>query len=62
MDPKVCGKLLTHYRKGSKVDVEPLHDRFPLRQSAEKGIQMGSLENRNLRRRRNYFMDSPEGF
>jgi hypothetical protein len=62
MDPKVCGKLLTHHRKGSKVDVEPLHDRFPLRRSTGEGLQMGSLENRNLWRRKKYFVDSPEGF
>ena len=29
MDPQVCGELLTHHRKGSKVDVEALRDRFP---------------------------------
>jgi hypothetical protein len=40
MDPKVCGKLLTHHRKGSKVDVEPLRDRFPLRQITGEGPQM----------------------
>jgi hypothetical protein len=62
MDPKVCGKLLTHHRKGSKVDVEPLRDRFPLRQSAGKGLQMGSLENRNLQQRKKYFVDSSVGF
>jgi hypothetical protein len=61
MDPKVCGKLLTHHRKGSKVDVEPLHDRFPLRWSAGKGLQMGSLENRNLRRWKKYFVETPKG-
>ena len=37
MDPKVCGKLLTHHRRGHGVDVEALHDRFPLRQIAGKG-------------------------
>ena len=37
MDPKVCGKLLTHHRRGYGVDVEALHDRFPLRQIAGKG-------------------------
>ena len=31
MDPKVCGKLLTHHRRGYGVDVEALRDRFPLR-------------------------------
>ena len=34
MDPKVCGKLLTHYRRGYGVDVEALHDRIPLCQMA----------------------------
>ena len=37
MDPKVCGKLLTHHRRGHGVDVEALHDRIPLRQIAGKG-------------------------
>ena len=36
MDPKVCGKLLTHHRRGYGVDVEALRDRFPLRRSAGK--------------------------
>ena len=35
MDPKVCGKLLTHHRRGHGVDVEALRDRFPLRRSAK---------------------------
>ena len=26
MDPKVCGKLLTHHRRGYGVDVEALRD------------------------------------
>ena len=38
MDPKVCGKLLTHHRRGHGVDVEALRDRFPLRQIAQDGI------------------------
>ena len=42
MDPKVCGKLLTHHRRGYGLDVEALRDRFPLRQIAEKGPKMGS--------------------
>ena len=37
MDPKVCGKLLTHHRRGYGVDVEALRDRIPLRQNAGKG-------------------------
>ena len=43
MDPKVYGKLLTVHQKGYGVDVEALHDRFPLRRSAGKGPKMGSL-------------------
>ena len=30
MDPKVCGKLLTHHRRGYGVDVEALRDDGPL--------------------------------
>ena len=41
MDPKVCGKLLTHHRRGYGVDVEALCDQCPLRQSAGKGPQDG---------------------
>ena len=52
MDPKVCGKLVMHHQKGSKVDVEPLRDRFPLRQITGEGPQMGSLWNRSLHRRK----------
>ena len=37
MDPKVCGKLFTHHRRGYAVDVEALRDRIPLRQIAGKG-------------------------
>ena len=48
MDPQVCGKLLTHHRKDSKVDEEALRDRFPLRQSTGKGLQMGLRKNRGL--------------
>ena len=62
MDPKVCGKVLTHHRKGNKVDVEPFRDRFPLRQITGEGPQMGSLENRSLQWRKKYFVDSPDGF
>ena len=54
MDPQVCGKLLTHHRKGSKVDEEALHDRTPLRQSTGKGLQMGSRKNRGLRWRKGF--------
>ena len=37
MDPKVCGKLLTHHRRGYGVDAEALHDRIPLQQIAGNG-------------------------
>ena len=30
MDPKVCGKLLTHHRRGYGIDVEALRVRFLL--------------------------------
>ena len=30
MDPKVCGKLLTHHRRAYGVDVEALCDRIPV--------------------------------
>ena len=36
MDPKVCGKLLTHHRRGYGVDVEALRDRFPSGGAPEK--------------------------
>ena len=36
MDPKVHGKLRTLHRRGNGVDVEALHDRFPLRQITGK--------------------------
>ena len=36
MDPQLYGKLLTHHQRGYGVDVEALHDRFPLRRSARK--------------------------
>ena len=37
MEPKVCGKLLTHHRRGYGVDVEALCDRIPLWQITGKG-------------------------
>ena len=50
MDPKVCGKLLTTHRRGYGVDVEALHGRLPLRQSADEGSKMRSRGYRRLRR------------
>ena len=50
MDPKVWSKLVTHHRRGYGIDVEALHDRFPLRHSAGKGPKMGSHGYRRLRR------------
>ena len=36
MDPKVCGKLLTHHRRGYGVDVEALRVQCHLRHDAGK--------------------------
>ena len=58
MDPKVCGKLLTHHRRDYGVDVEALHDRIPLRQGAGKGPKMGSHGYRRLRRRKSILVDA----
>ena len=58
MDPKVCGELLTHHRRGNRVDVEALRDRIPLRQIARKGPKMGSHGNRRLRRWKSIFVDA----
>ena len=41
MDPKVCGKLLTHHRRRYGVDVEALRDRFPLLAERRKRPQDG---------------------
>ena len=62
MDPKVCGKLLTLHRKGNRVDVEALRDRFPLRRSAGKGPKMGSHGYRRLRRWKSVFVALLDGF
>src|SRR3989337_1637959 len=62
MDPKVCGKLLTHHRKGSKVDVEPLRDRFPIRQIAGEGLQMGLSLEQKLAVVEKVFCGLPYGF
>ena len=56
MDPKVCGKLLTHHRRGYVVDVEALCDRIPLWQDAGKGPKMLSHGNRTLRRQKSIFV------
>ena len=52
MDPKVCGKLLTHHRRGNGVDVDALRDRIPLRQITGKGSKIGSHGNRGFRWRK----------
>ena len=56
MDPKVCGKLLTHHRRGYGVDVEALLDRITLRQDAGKGPKMGSQRYRRLWRWKSGFV------
>ena len=60
MDPKVCGKLLTLHRTGYGVDVEVLRDRFPLRQIAGKGPNMGSHGYRRLQRWKSGFVALPD--
>ena len=62
MDPKVCGKLLTHHQRGYGVDVEALRDRCPLRQSAGKGPKMGSHGYRRLWRWNQVFVVLLDGF
>jgi hypothetical protein len=56
MDPKVCGELLTHHRRGNGVDVDALRDRIPLRQITGKGSKIGSHGNRGFRRRKSIFV------
>ena len=56
MDLKVCGKLLTHHRRGYGVDVEALRDRIPLRQIAGKGPKMGSHGYMRFRRWKSGFV------
>ena len=41
MDPKVCGKLLTHHRRGYGVDVEALRDQCPPPTERRKRLQDG---------------------
>ena len=60
MDPKVRGKLLTLHQGGFGVDVEALHDRFPLRRSTGKGPKMGSHGYRRLRQWKSVFV-APSG-
>ena len=62
MDPKVSGKLLTTHRRGYGVDVEALHGRFPLRQSAGEGSKMGSRGYRRLWRWKLCFVGSLDVF
>ena len=62
MAPKVCGKLLTTHRRGYGVDVEALHGRFPLRQSADEGSKMGSREYRRLQWWKLFFVGSLDVF
>ena len=49
------------HRKGSKVDVEALRDRIPLRQSVGKGPKMGSHENRGLQWWKSILVDAFDG-
>ena len=62
MDPKVCGKLLTHHRRGYDVDVKALRDRFPLRQGAGTGSRLVFGGYIGLRRRNSRSILFPDGF
>ena len=62
MDPKVCGKLLTHHWRGYGVDVEAIRDRIPLRQSAGKGPKMGSHGVQKVAAVEKWFRGSPGCF
>ena len=42
MDPKVCGKLLTHHQRVYGVDVEALRDRIPLREKVPRRDHTGT--------------------
>ena len=45
-------ELLTHHHGSNKYDEEASHDGLPLRQSAEKGLQLRPIWNRGLRWRK----------
>ena len=44
MESQVCGKLLTHHRRCSKIYVEALHDGFPLLHSTGKASRLDHEE------------------
>ena len=62
MNQKVCGKLLTHHRRGYGVDVEALRGRFPLRESTGEGSKMVSHGYRRLWRWKLCFVGSLDVF
>ena len=55
MEPKVCGGLLMHHRRGNGFDVDALRDRTPLWQIIGKGSKIGSHGNRGFRRWKSIF-------
>ena len=57
MDPQVYGELLTHHRRGHGVDEEALRIRIPPPTGHQNVPQMGSCEDRSLRRRKSTFDD-----
>ena len=59
---KVLRELLTHGYGGSKVDEDGSGDRFPLRQGAGTGLQIGCPRNRNLQQRNKSQKNGTEGF
>ena len=62
MDPKVCGKLLTHHRRGYGVDVEALCDRFPLWKIAGNRPQDGISRVQKVAAVEKWFRGSPDVF
>ena len=59
MDPKVCGKLLTHHRRGYVVDVEALHDRIPPAAERRKRPQDGISRVQKVAAVEKWFRGSP---
>ena len=59
MDTKVCGKLLTHHRRGYGVDVEALQARFPPPVDQRKRPQDGISRVQKVAAVEKWFRGSP---
>ena len=62
MDPKVCGKLLTHHRRGYGVDVEAIRDRSPPLAERRKRPQDGISRVQKVVAVEKWFRGSPGCF